>query len=90
MKLTANIKQQKKRDITNNKKRLLNNSFASSLKTAVKAFEAAVVAGDKAKAQEAFNFACKKIDKAVTKGLHHKNYAARQKSRLAKALNAMA
>lgn len=86
----ANIKKQKKRDITNNKKRLLNNSFASSLKTAVKAFEAAVVAGDKAKAQEAFNFACKKIDKAVTKGLHHKNYAARQKSRLAKALNAMA
>lgn len=86
----ANIKQQKKRDITNNKKRLLNNSFASSLKTAVKAFEAAVVAGDKAKAQEAFNFVCKKIDKAVTKGLHHKNYAARQKSRLAKALNAMA
>ena len=86
----ANIKQQKKRDITNNKKRLLNNSFASSLKTAVKAFEAAVVAGDKAKAQVAFNFACKKIDKAVTKGLHHKNYAARQKSRLAKALNAMA
>ena len=86
----ANIKQQKKRDITNNKKRLLNNSFASSLKTAVKAFEAAVVAGDKAKAQEAFNFACKKIDKAVTKGLHQKNYAARQKSRLAKALNAMA
>ena len=86
----ANIKQQKKRDITNNKKRLLNNSFASCLKTAVKAFEAAVVAGDKAKAQEAFNFACKKIDKAVTKGLHHKNYAARQKSRLAKALNAMA
>ena len=85
----ANIKQQKKRDITNNKKRLLNNSFASSLKTAVKAFEAAVVAGDKAKAQEAFNFACKKIDKAVTKGLHHKNYAARKKSRLAKALNAM-
>ena len=86
----ANMKHQKKRDITNNKKRLLNNSFASSLKTAVKAFEAAVVAGDKAKAQEAFNFACKKIDKAVTKGLHHKNYAARQKSRLAKALNAMA
>ena len=35
----ANIKQQKKRDITNNKKRLLNNSFASSLKTAVKALK---------------------------------------------------
>ena len=69
---------------------LLNNSFASSLKTAIKAFEAAVAEGDKAKAQEAYNFACKKIDKAVTKGLHHKNYAAHQKSRLSKALNQMA
>jgi small subunit ribosomal protein S20 len=86
----ANIKQQKKRVITNNKRRLLNNSFASSLKTAIKAFEAAVAEGDKAKAQEAYNFACKKIDKAVTKGLHHKNYAAHQKSRLSKALNQMA
>lgn len=86
----ANIKQQKKRDITNNKKRLLNSSFVSSLKTAIKTFEASVAAGDKAKAQEAFNFACKKIDKAVSKGIHHKNYAAHQKSRLAKALNAMA
>ena len=86
----ANIKQQKKRVITNNKRRLLNNSFASSLKTAIKAFEAAVAEGDKAKAQEAYNFACKKIDKAVSKGLHHKNYAAHQKSRLSKALNQMA
>lgn len=86
----ANIKQQKKRDITNNKRRLLNNSFESSLKTAIKAFEAAAATGDKAQAQEAFNFACKKIDKAVSKGLHHKNYAAHQKSRLAKALNQMA
>lgn len=86
----ANIKQQKKRDITNNKRRLLNNSFTSSLKTAIKNFEAAVAANDKAQAQEAFNFACKKIDKAVAKGLHHKNYAAHQKSRLSKALNAMA
>lgn len=85
----ANIKQQKKRDITNNKRRLLNNSFTSSLKTAIKAFEAAVVTGDRAKAQEAFNFACKKIDKAVSKGIHHKNFAAHQKSRLAKALNQM-
>lgn len=86
----ANIKQQKKRDITNNKKRLLNSSFVSSLKTAIKTFEAAVVEGDKTKAQVAFNFACKKIDKAVAKGIHHKNYAAHQKSRLAKLLNAMA
>ena len=86
----ANIKQQKKLDITNNKIILLNNSFTSSLKTAIKSFDAAVATGDKVKAQEAFNFACKKIDKAVSKGIHHKNYAAHQKSRLAKALNQMA
>ena len=55
----ANIKQQMKRDITNDKKRLLNASFNSSLKTAVKAFHTAVLAGDKVKAQEAYNFACK-------------------------------
>ena len=86
----ANIKQQKKRDITNNKKRLLNASFNSSLKTAVKSFEVAVAAGEKEKAVVAYNFACKKLDKSVSKGIHHKNYAARQKSRLAKALNAIA
>ena len=84
----ANIKQQKKRDITNNKKRLLNASFKSSLKTAIKAFETAVASGNKAQAQEAFNFACKKLDKAVVKGVYHKNNV--QKSSLAKALNQMA
>ena len=86
----ANIKQQKKRDITNNKRRLLNASFNSSLKTAVKAFEAAVAAGNKAEAQAAYSFACKKLDKAVVKGIHHKNYTARQKSRLATKLNQLA
>ena len=86
----ANIKQQKKRVITNNKKRLLNASFNSSLKTAVKAFEAAVEKGDKVEATKAFAFACKKLDQSVVKGIHHKNYVARQKSRLAKALNAIA
>lgn len=86
----ANIKQQMKRDITNNKKRLLNASFNSSLKTAVKAFEVAVQSGDKAKATEAYSFACKKLDKSLAKGINHKNYVARQKSRLANALNKMA
>lgn len=86
----ANIKQQKKRDITNNKKRLLNASFKSSLKTAIKNFEVAVEAGNKAQATEAFKFACKKLDKAVVRGVYHKNNVARQKSNLAKALNKMA
>ncbi len=85
----ANIKQQKKRDITNNKKRLLNASFNSSLKTAIKAFEAKVAENDKEGAVAAYNLACKKLDKAVTKGIHHKNYASRQKSRLSIALNSL-
>lgn len=86
----ANIKQQQKRDITNKKKNLLNASFKSSLKTALKAFEAAVAAGNKEQAQETFKFACKKVDKAVSKGILHKNNAANQKSRLSKLLNTLA
>ena len=85
----ANIKQQKKRDITNNKKRLLNASFNSSLKTAIKNFEAKVAAKDLEGAQEAFNVACKKLDKSVVKGIHHKNYVSRQKSHLSTALNTL-
>ena len=86
----ANIKQQQKRDITNKKKNLLNASFKSSLKTAVKAFEAAVAAGNKEQALETFKFACKKVDKAVSKGILHNNNAANQKSRLSKLLNTLA
>lgn len=86
----ANIKQQKKRVITNNKRRLINAAFKSSLKTAVKNFEGALVEGNKAKATEAFKLVCKKLDKSIVKGVHHKNYVARQKSRLAKALNKLA
>lgn len=85
----ANIKQQKKRDITNGKRRLLNASFASSLKTAIKSFETKVAEKDKEGAVVAYSLACKKIDKAVTKGIHHKNYANRQKSRLSKTLNSL-
>ena len=85
----ANIKQQKKRDITNNKKWLLNASFNSSLKTALKTFEAKVAEKDLAGAEAAYAVACKKLDKAVVKGIHHKNYASRQKSRLSKALNTL-
>ena len=86
----ANIKQQMKRDITNSKKNLLNSAFDSSVKTAKKAFEAALASGDKAQATEAYKFFCKKLDKSVSKGVHTKQYVARQKSRCAKALNALA
>lgn len=83
----ANIKSQIKRVITNEKSRAANASFKSSLKTAVKDVEVAVSKQDKAVAVEALNLAYKKLDKAVSKGVFHKNFASRQKSRLTKLVN---
>ena len=68
----------------------INNSFDSSVKTAMKAFEACVAAGNKEEAVKAYQFLCKKLDKSITKGVHNKKYVARQKSRCAKALNQLA
>lgn len=85
----ANIKSQKKRVLTNEKSRLANASFKSSLKTAIKNVEAAVQKQDKEVALAALSVAYKKLDKAVTKGVQHKNYASRQKSRLTKQVNAL-
>lgn len=78
----ANIKSQVKRIKTNEKARLANASFKSSMRTAIKAVEAAVKAGDKEKALSLLSVAYSKIDKSVSRGIQHKNTAARQKSRL--------
>ncbi len=86
----ANIKQQKKRNLTNEKQRLVNASFKSSLKTAIKEVEKFVQAKDSEKAKEALLLASKKLDKAVTRGFLHKNNAARHKSRLQKLVNTLA
>ena len=85
----ANIKSHMKRILTNDKKNLANSSFKSSLKTAIKNVEAAVKNGNKDQAVEALNLANKKLDKALAKGLHHKNYVSRQKSRLALLVNSL-
>lgn len=85
----ANIKQQKKRIKTNEKARLVNAAYKSSLKTALKNVEVAVEAKDLDAAVEANNVASKKLDKAISKGLVHKNYVARQKSRLSKLVNTL-
>lgn len=84
------IKSQKKRVLTNNKRNLAVTSQKSALKTAIKAVLAAVDAKDKEAAVAAYNVASSKLDKSVSKGIHHKNYAVRQKSRLAKAVNTIA
>lgn len=86
----ANIKQQAKRNLTNEKRRLINAAFKSSVKTALKGVEAAVANKDLEKAQEAFKLASKKLDKALTKGIYHKNFVSRNKSRLAKLINSLA
>lgn len=85
----ANMKQQIKRYKNDNKKRELNNSYKSALKTAIKKVKAAVEAGDKEAANAAFNVASSKLDASVSKGIHHKNYASRQKSKLAKLVNSI-
>jgi len=84
-----NIKSAIKRVKVSEKRRLRNVSQKSALRTAVKSFETAAGAGNVDSAKEALIAASKKLDKAVTKGLIHKNAAARKKSRLAKKFNAL-
>ena len=86
----ANMKQQIKRYKNDNKKRLINNSYKSALKTAIKNVKAEVEAGNKDAAIAAYNVAASKLDASVSKGIHHKNYASRQKSKLAKLVNSIA
>lgn len=85
-----NIKSQKKRVKTNNKRNLAAASQKTRLKSSIKAVLQAVEANDKEAANVAYNTASSKLDKAVTSGIHHKNYAQRQKSRLSKAVNSIA
>ncbi|MET3208933.1 30S ribosomal protein S20 [Paenibacillus sp. FSL R10-2782] len=84
-----NIKSAIKRVKTSDKRRALNASQKSALRTAVKAADTALVNNEAENAAAAFKVASQKLDKAVTKGLIHKNAAARKKSRLAKKLNAL-
>lgn len=82
----ANIKSQKKRALTNVKKNLANTAEKSRLKTSIKKVLSAVAANDAEKANVALQECNSLLDKAVSNHLKHKNYAARQKSRLAKAV----
>lgn len=86
----ANIKQQKKRVKTNEKRRVRNMSVRSAVKTEIRKFRELVAAGEKDKAEEQLRVASRKLDKAVTKGVYHRNSAANKKSRMAKAFNKMA
>ena len=80
----ANIKSQIKRNATNEKRRVRNKAVKSSLKTAVRSFREAAASGDQDAAAEALRAASRKLDKAVSKGVIHKNQAANRKSAMAK------
>jgi small subunit ribosomal protein S20 len=83
----ANIKSQKKRIKTNEKGRVRNLAVRSELKTLARKFREALAAGDRDVANAALERACRAYDRAVAKGVVHKNNAANHKSRLRKAFN---
>ncbi|MEL7209480.1 MAG: 30S ribosomal protein S20 [Actinomycetota bacterium] len=83
----ANIKSQIKRNRQNEKRRLRNKTVRSELRTRAKLAGDAVESGAD-DADEQVRVAMATIDKAASKGVIHKNEAARRKSRLAKKSNA--
>ena len=83
------MKNAKKKIKTIAKEKQLNNTYRSSMRTAMKNVEKMVAENNKEKAIDALNTAIKRIDKAGSKGIVHKNYVARNKSRLTKKVNEM-
>ena len=86
----ANIKSAKKRILVNRTKADRNKAIKSGVKTAIKKVFAAVESGDKAAATAELAAATKTIEMAASKGIYHKNNAARKVSRISKAVNEMA
>ena len=86
----ANIKSAKKRILVNRTKAARNKSIRSEVKTVTKKVEAAVAANDKELATANLRAAISEISKAQSKGIYHKNTAARKISRLTVAVNKLA
>lgn len=80
----ANTAQAKKRARQAEKARVLNTSLRSRLRTQIKKVDKAVAGGDKTLAEQVYRQTVPIIDKMATKGIIHKNKAARHKSRLNK------
>ena len=86
----ANIKSAKKRILVNRTKADRNKALRYGVKTAMKKVFAAIESGDKTVAQKELTAATKTIEMAASKGIYHKNNAARKVSRISKAVNKMA
>lgn len=83
----ANIKSAKKRIKVIETKTMRNKAIKSKVKTMIKKVDAAIEAKDKAAAEDALKVAISEINKAASKGIYHKNNAARKVSRLTLAVN---
>ncbi len=82
----ANIKSQIKRNKQNEKARMRNKAIKSALRTHVRKFREAADSGNVEQATLALRVASRQLDKAVSKGVIHKNQAANRKSAIAKRL----
>ena len=85
-----NIKSAAKRDQLAKMRNARNKAEKSALKTTLKKFDAAVAEGNRDAAVSTYKVAVKTVDRAVSKGLIHKNNAAHKKSKMTVALNGMA
>ena len=84
-----NIKSASKRDQLGKARNARNKAAKSALKTTLKKFDAAVAEGNRDAAVSTYKVAVKSVDRAVSKGLIHKNNAAHKKSSLTVKLNGM-
>ena len=85
-----NIKSVKKDVIRSRVNNERNKMAKSALKTTLKKFDVAVASGNREEANVAYKAAVVAVDKAVNKGILHKNNAARKKSSMTVKINAMA
>lgn len=85
----ANIKSAKKRVVTSRVRAERNQAVKSQVKTYMKKVDAAVLEGDKAKAEEALKDATRVVEKAATKGIIKKNNASNKVSKMAKRVNSV-
>ncbi len=85
-----NIKSAKKRVKVTETKTLQNKMFKSAMKTSIKKYKAAIAEGNKELAEKTYLEAVGMVDRAVSKGIIHKNNAARKKSQYTKLLNGIA
>lgn len=84
-----NIRSAKKRVRRNDRRTVINKNRVSRIRTYVKKVETAIEGGDKAAAQEALKDAQPEIMRGVTKGVLHRNSAARKISRLSVRVKAL-